>query len=141
MKDLTYLLLIIFLSSCSNKDHNLDWLLGKWERTNNKKGTITYEQWQRKDSVYTGLGFTLQGNDTIFKENMRILKINGVWNLEVNGVNPEPTYFYFTNQTENGFVCENPDNEFPKVIEYFIEDKKLTAIISDETTKIPFYFK
>lgn len=141
MKYLTYLLLIIFLASCSNKKHDLEWMLGKWERTNNKKGTITYEQWKKSDNSYIGLGYTLQANDTVFKENMRILKINGVWNLEVSNVNENSTYFQFIKQDEKSFVCKNPDNEFPKKIKYFRDGKKLIAIISDDNTEIPFYFK
>lgn len=128
-------------SKVKSSKENLDWILGQWERTNNPEGTITYEQWTKTDTTYIGLGFTLQGQDTIFKENMRILKLDGKWNLEVSGVNENPTYFKFTNQHEDSFVCENSENEFPKKINYFIDGEKLTAIISDNDNEIPFYFK
>jgi len=141
MKALISLFLIILLSSCTQTKGELDWLLGEWERTNNKKGSITYEQWEKAGDTYIGLGYTLKDADTVFKEKLRILKMDGIWQLEVIGVNPDPTYFQFTKQTEKGFVCENPDNDFPKAIEYFSDGKKLTAIISNKNSKIHFYFK
>lgn len=142
MKKLISILIILFLVSCSPQKDNLDWILGQWQRTNNAVGQKTFEQWSKKSKyIYIGLGFTLKGQDTVFKENMRILKMDGVWNLEVRNVNEYPTYFKFIKQSETSFVCENPDNKFPKKIKYFKDEKKLTAIISDENTEIPFYFK
>lgn len=120
---------------------DFDWLLGQWERTNNSKDSKNYEHWSKTDDSYIGLGYTLQAKDTVFKENMRIIKMDGIWILEVSGVNENPTYFKFTNQSDTSFVCKNPDNEFPKKIKYFKDGKKLTAIISDEKIEIPFYFK
>jgi len=46
--------------------------VGNWQRTNNQLGKQTFEHWIKKsNSVYSGLGFTLQGQDTVFKENLR----------------------------------------------------------------------
>lgn len=142
MKKLISILIILFLVSCSPQKDNLDWILGQWQRTNNAVGQKTFEQWSKKSKdIYIGLGYTLQGMDTVFIEKLRILKIDGSWNYEVIGVNENPTYFKFSFQSDTNFVCENPDNEFPKKIEYILEGKKLIAIISDENTEIPFYFK
>ena len=121
---------------------NLDWLLGNWERMNDKEGKQTFERWKKNSNEeYIGLGFTLQERDTVFKENMRLRPINGGWNLEVIGVNEQPTYFKFTNQTKNSFVCENPNNEFPKKIEYQFSDNKLKAKVSTDEMAIDFNFE
>lgn len=151
MKYITFALtLLIYSCTSSNTQNstnpksniNLDWILGHWQRTNDKEGKQTYEHWKKSsNNEYVGLGFTLQEKDTVFKENLRLIPIDGIWTLEVTGVNEKPTLFQFTNQTKNSFVCENPNNEFPKKIEYKFLDKKLKAKISADEMKIVFDFE
>ena len=153
MKKLLAIFLFIGLLACNQNNTNsnteeststpsLDWLLGDWKRTNDKEGKQTFEHWEKiSDEAYLGLGFTLQEKDTVFKENMKLFPIDGVWNLEVTGVNENATYFHFTNQTKNSFVCENPNNEFPKKIEYQFLDKKLKAKISGGEMEVAFDFE
>ena len=146
MKKILAIVLVFGLISCNSKDtpsdFNLDWLQGDWQRMNDKEGKQTFEHWKKiSNHEYVGLGFTLQNKDTIFKENMRLLPIEGVWNLEVTGVNENPTLFYFSNQTKNSFVCENPNNEFPKKIEYQLLDKKLKAKVSAGEMEVAFDFE
>ncbi|HIE45492.1 MAG TPA: hypothetical protein EYP87_04845 [Flavobacteriaceae bacterium] len=61
MKKIILLLIIIVLFSCEKKStsatknkevkiekiHNMDWLLGKWIRTNDKKRKQIYESWTK----------------------------------------------------------------------------------------------
>lgn len=142
MKTFVYILMFIPLFSCEKKEHKLDWLVGNWERTNNSKGTKTFENWSKKsDSEYVGFGFTLKKKDTIFKEKITILKINNVWNYKVIGVNKTPTLFRFTNESATSFSCENKENEFPKKITYTLNDSILEATISDENKQVKFLFK
>ena len=144
MKNLIGLLIILLGLSCSQKNttHNFDWLIGSWILTNDKEGNITYEHWTKSSSIeYRGLGYTLQNSDTIFKEQLRLIKINEDWSLEVKGVNEYPTLFLLTNHTENSFVCENKINEFPKNIAYSVHDNVLLAKISDGDTEISFSFE
>ena len=153
MKNILILLFFFGLISCNqnstnsspkeiSSNPNLDWILGDWQRTNDKEGKQNFENWEKiSDQEYIGLGLTLQGKDTVFKENMRLIPIEGIWNLEVTGVNEKPTLFYFTNQSKNSFVCENPNNEFPKKIEYYLEDKKLKAKISADEMEVSFDFE
>jgi len=57
------------------KEESFDWILGKWERTNEKPDKQTFESWQKiNDKQYNGLGYTMQGKDTIWKENIRLNK-------------------------------------------------------------------
>lgn len=145
MKKLTGILIILLSMSCTQKNitrQNFDWLTGSWIRTNDKEGNITYENWTKISSVeYKGLGCTLQNSDTIFKEQLRLIKIKKEWSLEVSGVNENPTLFLLTNQTKNSFASENEFNEFPKIIEYSVENNVLFAKISDGDTEISFLFK
>ena len=129
-------------SSQENASPDFEWLVGSWVRTNDKNSNETFEYWRKNSSEeYIGLGCTIQKGDTIFKENLRIANINGEWNLEVSGVNENPTLFLVTRQTKNGFTSENEANEFPKKIEYFLDGETLNAIVSAGDTEIPFSFK
>lgn len=153
-KELYFLFVVLLLTACSTLEksnpvsnnqqemYNFDYLLGKWVRTNNKAGRKTYEHWQKtSNGDYYGLGFTLENRDTVFKENLRFVKIDGTWNYEVTGVNETPTYFKMTSQSATSFVCKNPANEFPKKIEYQLDGDTLKAKVSTGETVIPFYFK
>jgi len=135
---------IFLVCSCSKskEEAQFDWMLGNWERTNNSKGTKTYESWTKKSKdEYIGYGCTLKGKDTVFKENIRLIKLNSLWNFEVVGVNEAPTLFKLISNKTNSFTCENKQNEFPKKISYSFDGKNLKAIISNDKTEIPFLFK
>lgn len=122
-------------------EKNLYWILGNWKRVNNEEGKITYEFWKRKGvDHFVGIGFTLQGRDTVFKENMRLMPINGVWSLEVTGVNETPTLFPITEHIDKSFKCENKKNEYPKNISYQIKGKQLEAVISGGGPNVTFLF-
>jgi hypothetical protein len=140
------LILLLLIAGCakeqkeSNKENIHAFLLGKWERTNDQEGQNTYEIWNRNGNEYTGIGYTMRAGDTIFKEQLRLYKHDTTWTLEVSGVNESPTPFRLTSFTSNSFVAENPENEFPKTIQYRYFDDTITATISDEETEIPFIF-
>lgn len=114
-------------------------LIGDWERLNNKEGKTTYEFWK---SDFSGLGITLQKKDTVFKEVLNIISKKDTLYLKVEGVNAQPTLFKFTQQTDTSFVAENPKNEFPKKIKYWASNQKLYAKIwNDESFAVDFIFK
>ncbi|MDO6600497.1 DUF6265 family protein [Tenacibaculum sp. 1_MG-2023] len=140
MRILTFIALILLLNSCqtNTKENYPDFLLGKWQRTNDKPGNTTFEIW--KDN-YTGLGFTLKESDTVFKEILSIVSKNDTLYLQVESVNEQPTLFKFTEQTDSSFVCENPQNEFPTKIEYWMENKLLKAKVSNDEFDVAFVFE
>jgi len=154
MKNTVLILLILISISCSQNNrrdqsltialptsHNFDWLEGSWIRSNDEEGNSTYEYWMKNSATeYTGLGCTLRGVDTIFKEGLRLIKSGEEWSLEVTGVNEDPTLFLIINHTDSSFECENKVNEFPKLIEYSVHKDILLAKISDEETEISFSF-
>ena len=123
----------LFLYSCGDTSRNFDWLVGDWIRTNGKASEQTYEQWQKISAEkYEGLGFTLVKKDTVFKENLSLLKEEGKWNLTVRGVHDDVVKFSLSNQTSKSFTVENLSNEFPKVISYELIDEQLKATIADD---------
>ncbi len=138
MRKLFLILLCIGFVSCSKQEFKKpDFLLGYWNRVNNKSEKKTYEIW---NPDFTGIGYTMQGRDTTFVEILSIEEINDTLFYKVVGVNESPTLFKFTEQTETSFTCENPDNEFPKKIQYSLEDGTLKAVISAGEDAIEFVF-
>jgi len=138
MRKLFAILILTCLFSCSKEElKKPDFILGYWIRQNDKPNQKTYEIW---NSDFTGIGFTMQENDTIFKEVLSIIKKNDSLFLQVEGVNEEPTLFKFTEQTETSFTCENPENEFPKKIEYYLESGNLKASVSNDDFSVDFVF-
>jgi Domain of unknown function (DUF6265) len=111
---------------------SLEWLIGTWERTNVKAGMRSTEKWHvDTPSALTGWGVTLRGKDTAFLEKMRIIeKGNHIYYIADVKENPEPVYFKFVSITAGGFICENPDHDFPKRIEYSLNDSNLMVTIS-----------
>ena len=137
---LCFLIGLILLNSCNEKTKlsKPSFIIGSWERLNDELGNSTFENW---NSDFTGIGYTLKNSDTVFKENLSIIELNDTLFLEVTGVNENPTLFKFTNQHNTSFTCENKLNEFPKEINYRIENDSLKASVSNEEFSIDFIFK
>jgi len=136
------LLALLFSCSSNSEPSEFDWLVGEWARTDDVKGQHTFENWTKgKGSEYVGLGWTMVEQDTVFKENLRLTHVNEVWNLEVTGVNEEPTYFAFIEQGKRNFTCQNPENKFPNQITYRREGEKLLASIAGSGQEITFHFE
>lgn len=123
---------------------NFDWLLGSWKRTNEVTDKETFEIWKKNNNTeYTGLGFTMQYEDTVFQEKIKLIKRDNKWYFEVSG--PEEakvTIFKMTDYTELEFTCENLQNPFPKYIKYWKNNNNLSALIYDgDTMELSFEFE
>lgn len=153
MKNCFLLLLLLFLvqviysqsaSKATSKDlPKLAWLQGTWNRLDTKPGRTAHESWTKKsDQEWQGLGVSLRGKDTAFVEKIGIVvKDDHLYYVaDVQG-NKQPVYFAFTAITENGFVCENAQHDFPKKIEYQQDGKKLKATISGDGKAMNFLFE
>ena len=77
---LTSLLVLLIYDSCqsqtdpSSSMQQLDWLLGTWERLNDRPGQNSFEVWQKEGDGLKGVGFTLQDTDTVFREDLEIVR-------------------------------------------------------------------
>ena len=139
MKNVWLVICVICLCSCSKDVPKKPvFLVGYWNRTNDAPNHKTYEIW---NPDFTGIGFTMRQRDTVFKELLSIVEIDGTLVLKVEGVNEEPTLFTFTELTETSFTCENPNNEFPKKITYYMDETQMKAIVSDHENSIEFVFE
>lgn len=141
------LLLAIFLSAAllsqSQSFKDFKWLKGTWERQDTKPGSTAFESWQKMTKTgFKGLGTTMKGLDTVWVEKLSIVEKEDVlyYVAEVDQ-NAAPTYFKITSYSKNGFVCENPEHDFPKKIDYKLEDDLLTVVISGDGEEVPFVFK
>ena len=114
---------------------NFDWLLGNWERLHEEPGKETFENWKKRNqNEYSGIGFTVQGSDTIKQEKIRIAKQSGKWILTVKV--PEETEsitFPITELKYNEFTCTNDSLDFPKQIRYWKNGEKINALVSGDS--------
>lgn len=146
MKRLSLLFIFILLYSCGAKKANIsevDWLLGKWKRVNDNNDFQTYEFWEMgRDDQLKGIGFSLQGKDTTFVERLTIEERDGqLYYIADTRENDDPVAFKFASLSNNQFVSENPEHDFPKMITYLLEGDRMTASISDGASqKVDFVF-
>jgi hypothetical protein len=133
------LVLLPLVSSAQNKDgiktefERLYWLNGVWSQTNiTKPGKVLVEQWIKSgDYEMKGQATTTQNSDTVYVERITLLiKDNYIFYVADVPQNKQPIYFKLTAITRNGFVCENPEHDFPKKITYELTDNQLKATIS-----------
>ena len=121
----------------------LNWLLGTWNRLDTKPGRSGLEAWEKiSDQQFNGLGISLRGVDTAFKEKIQIIIKDGAvyYVADVPG-NAQPVYFKFTAWNATGFTCENPDHDFPRKIVYQLEGNILHASISGNGKTVPYRFE
>ena len=144
----TAIILIAFVfTMCNSKQNesteNFDWLLGKWQRINEEQGKTTFENWEKiNDSEYNGIGFTIQNNDTISQETMKIVETNGKWNLLVKTPDEKDFIkFEMTEIADDKFECKNDILDFPKLIKYWKNGDKMNAIVSGDSLKLSFEFE
>lgn len=126
----------------NNNFENLEWLIGTWDLANAKPGTNNTESWSRiSDSELSGYGVTVRGGDTIMIEKMKIMQKNHkMFYVADIKENKEPVFFELVEITENEFVCENPQHDFPKMIVYKKIDNMLKATISGNGKFIDYLF-
>lgn len=142
MKIPALLTLLLLIASCKQPS-TYDFLLGRWERSNEEAGKQTFETWiKQNDTTYIGHGYTLRGTDTVWQENMVFSPIAGVWYYQVMMPGEtQSTNFKVTTSQEQAFICENPQNDFPKSIQYQKIGKALHAEISGGGPVVQFLFK
>jgi hypothetical protein len=132
-----------FAQNINDDFKKLDWLQGSWIRINSKPGRTTYETWQKiSEFEWNGQGINMKGTDTALVENIKlIIKDNAIYYVADVPENKAPVYFKFTGINDNGFVCENPQHDFPKKISYQKEGDKLRAIVSGNGKSIDYLFE
>lgn len=106
-----------------------DWLSGHWCMKNN--GSTTEEFWLTPaGGVMVGMARTWTEDSTLNFEYMRIDNRNGVQNFTAQPGGSPPTSFRRTAGGEDWARFENPEHDFPQIIEYRRESDALSAKIS-----------
>lgn len=142
----TSLLLLVHTSNAqeSNKQKfkKLEWLTGKWIRTNSEAGQSGYETWAKvSDSKLSGKGVTIKGKEVIFVENLEfIVKGTDIFYKVVVTGEKKPVYFKLTALSNDGFTCENPEHDFPKKITYRRNGNNVKAVISGNGQSVDYIF-
>lgn len=134
MKRLVGLLALVFLLSTAcyrpaNRQafEDLRILEGKWTTT---EGTQFNEVWSAEnDSLLTGVGFSLKGNDTAFKEVLKIFRIGDEVNYgALVGENDGFVFFRLQDPKKHQWEFVNPEHDYPNIIRYkLINDSTLEA--------------
>lgn len=121
---------------------NAEWLMGTWKRTDAPAGKSAFESWWKTTSgQWAGLGVTLQGQDTVFAEKLKLeMQAGKPYYMAEVSHNQEPTYFAVTFFAKNRLVGENPQHDFPKKIEYERKKNELIAVISGDGKAKQFRF-
>jgi hypothetical protein len=144
MKKLLIAFVVIGIYSCSTKKEDLVFnkLIGTWMLTDSSQ----FEQWQRNmDGSFRSRMFSIEGNDTAIAEEVSIYEADHKWHFKVSvkGQNKgEPVVFSSTKLTESSVQFENPEHDFPRLVNYeVLPDNKMRAFIASESDTIYFNFK
>lgn len=144
MKKIPWALLALCFSqnasaaSCS-KLSDASLLLGSWQ--SNSEKLVIAEHWHRLDKQHFVGSSTTKSltnpNKPPFIESLRLIEMSGaVLYLAKPPQNEMPTPFKLTQCDNNRLRFENPQHDFPKVIEYVRHGKKgLTANVTDGSGK------
>lgn len=104
-----------------------------------------FEEWKVKsDTLMAGLGYSLKGQDTAFREHMKLYYEKGRVLLAVKQDGEEDyTLFKLTEAGKKEWIFENKTNEYPNIITYEVSDEKLNAAIMNSrgNRKIEFNMK
>ena len=128
--------------STESRLEKMEWLCKTWKRTDVSGDKTAYEIWTRDGDALRGKGYTLNGADTVFVEQLSIVvKDDALFYVSEVSHNPAPVYFEIEITGLASFISRNPKHDFPKEIEYNLVGDELTATISGDGKKVPFKFK
>jgi hypothetical protein len=135
---------VLFGQSRTTADlKKMEWLLGYWNRTNGLAEHRSFEQWEKvSDTEWKGLGITLSKTDTLVVEKIKlVLREKNVYYVADVPDNKEPVHFKLTEISNDGFVCENPEHDFPQKIVYRRTGTTLKATISGGGKPLDYIFE
>jgi hypothetical protein len=128
--------LALLLAGCAENaagNPPLDWIVGHWCADLN--GITAEETWQPpEEGIFVGAGQTRQSGKTSH-EDLRIANIDGVLSYIARPAGKQPTTFKRTAGDESWVRFENPDHDFPQLIEYRRQGDMLYANIAGPNKK------
>jgi uncharacterized membrane protein len=136
------LLILVSFASCAHAHpcdsiQSINWVLGQWIADDGKN--ITLETWiEVSPETYEGLGETHSKESKQLKssESLRLVEMaNEVFYIAKVAHNEHPIGFKLTQCSSQLAVFENPAHDFPKKLEYQLDENQLTVIASDGNEK------
>jgi len=117
---------------------SLTWLVGHWSSENSK--LKINESWQRiSDKTFEGSGstYSLEKNKMVSAETLRLIEMSEeVFYLAKVASNALPVAFKLTSCTANTAIFENSQHDFPKKLNYQLnQNNSMTVLVSGETDK------
>lgn len=138
-------LLIIFALNLFAQDESISKLFsGKWKMEIDN--AEVFEEWMAVDSTeLVGKGYSVEDGEVIESERIYLKKFADTWAYVAIPKNQAITLFALSDFTQNKFIFENGEHDFPQRIIYeFTPDGKLNAsiegIIDGELMKREFTF-
>ncbi|MEQ6119445.1 DUF6265 family protein [Reichenbachiella sp. MALMAid0571] len=147
MKKTLFLLLILIGFSCSKSTQtksidDISWLLGEWVSDDSKEGVVTKELWWNEGGNMLGKGQVIKNGEAAFTELLSLKMVNDTLTYVADVPhNSEPVAFKLTKYTNDSWTFENPDNDFPKSIEYIRNEMGFKAIVSGKKRSFTLNFK
>ena len=131
MKLFFLLMLFAFLSSCvhENQFDEFDEMCGNWLTIADSNGFFS-EKWIIEEEVMHGQGFYIKEKDTLFKEKLKIKKVEGKLTYTATLPDGSETNFVLKSKKDNYWRFENPEHDFPKIIEYQLSNKKCKIFLN-----------
>lgn len=126
-----------YSQSCHSLD-SIQWLLGDW--TNDDGENIVTESWKRISRLtFEGSGETRSRTSNELKtgESLRLVEMSGdIFYVAKVDHNIRPVAFKLTQCSGTSADFENPDHDFPKKLEYRLNNKnELNVRVSDGKDK------
>jgi hypothetical protein len=136
MKNITVSgLLVIIISigiGCSNENeaskfrNNYRWLVGKWEGRNGQVKLV--ERWMWNKNRFEGSGFEIDGVDTLFSEKIFLESFDGTDAYIAIMNSGRMTSFQSVQVDSVTWRFENPDHNFPSIIQYTQESDSTITV-------------
>jgi Domain of unknown function (DUF6265) len=114
--------------------NDVAWLTGCWSQRT-ATGTTTDEQWMAPSGgSMMGMSRNVRDGRTVGYEFVRLVQREGVLVFMAMPSGQAPAEFSGTSVSDQGFVVENPDHDFPKRIEYLKNgpDSLIANVSADE---------
>jgi hypothetical protein len=129
------------MTACSQPKTELpEWLLGEWQM---REGVLlTIEKWEMQDGRMSGLGFTMDGVDTVFLEEMAIEKRGDSLYFTADPNTATHAVTFSAVQThKRDITFRNDEHDFPTSIRYYLDEKVLKAEVAGTKDTIHFEFR
>lgn len=137
---LLYINFLLFIfCSLSNAQENstqveindFDFLIGTWEADFGK--FKYYEEWEKGNDKLTGTGYRIKEDKRLDGEKLILMNIHGYISYIATVGKQQPVLFALVKNSDNNYVFENKEHDFPQRIIYqFINKDSVKVFVEGE---------